>query len=287
MLDPTKILATIHRASGLFRSTPGRSGSVVTLAPESVSDVLVVGDLHGHIDIFTQVLKRAALAANPKRHLVLQELAHDTRVDPDEGQIDRSHRLIDLVCALKCQFPARVHYLLGNHELSELTERSISKGGFALNSLFAQGVEGDYKERAPEFIAAYRSLYAALPVAIRLPNRVLLCHTVPDARDFDRLDLSALAGDSWPEESLQRGGTIYALTWGRDVSPETADRFAALIDADLFVTGHQPCDEGFRQANHRQIILDGTDPTPAYCLFDAVTPATIERLIANCHTIAY
>ena len=71
-----------------------------------------------------------------------------------------------------------------------------------------------------------------------------------------------LAADEWPAEAMKRRGTIYALTWGRDTTPETADRFAAMVDADFFITGHQPCDEGFRQANHRQIIIDGTDPNP-------------------------
>ena len=33
--------------------------------------------------------------------------------------------------------------------------------------------------------------------------------------------------DDWPEPAMKRRGTIYALTWGRDTSPETADRFAA------------------------------------------------------------
>jgi hypothetical protein len=48
----------------------------------------------------------------------------------------------------------------------------------------------------------------------------------------------------------------------------------------LFVTGHQPCDLGFRQANHRQIIIDGTNPFPCYCLFPADRPVTIESLLA-------
>ena len=79
---------------------------------------------------------------------------------------------------------------------------------------------------------------------------------------------------------MKRRGTIYALTWGRDTSPETADRFATMIDADFFVTGHQPCDEGFRQANHRQIIIDGTNPNPCYCLFPA-TGAGLDRITAK------
>jgi hypothetical protein len=69
------------------------------------------------------------------------------------------------------------------------------------------------------------------------------------------------------------------LTWGRDSQPEVADRFAAMMDVDFFITGHQPCDEGFRQANHRQIIIDGTDPFPMYCLFNGREPVTIERLL--------
>ena len=104
---------------------------------------------------------------------------------------------------------------------------------------------------------------------IRTENRVYVCHTLPDASDLDTLDLELLKADSWPEEAMKRRGTIYALTWGRDTTPETADRFAAMVDADFFVTGHQPCDLGFRQANHRQIIIDGTNPYPCYCLFPA------------------
>ena len=75
------------------------------------------------------------------------------------------------------------------------------------------------------------------------------------------------------------------MTWGRDTDPETVDRFAAMVDADWFITGHQPCDEGFRQANHRQIIIDGTDPYPTYCLFPAREPMSMDRLRAGLRVV--
>ncbi len=279
MPDPKKIQATIERAATLFRGTPGRTGSVV--ATDSADEVLVVGDLHGHLHTFSRVLKIADLDRNPARHLVLQELVHDPRVDPDAGQIDRSHRLVDLVCALKCQYPDRVHLILGNHELSEFTGRSISKKGFALNALFRQGVEADYGlDSTDALLAAYSTLFQALPLAIRTPNRVFLCHTIPDSRDLETLDLELLDSGVWPPESLLRGGTVYAMTWGRDTSAEAADRFASMVDADWFLIGHHRLEEGFRQANPRVIILDGTDPNPAYCLFSAREPVTIDRLLA-------
>lgn len=277
MPDPQKILTTIRRATELFRQTPGRSGAVVTL-DESAVDVLVLGDLHGHLHVLAQLLKIAALDEHPGRHLVLQEPTHDSRIDPDEGQVDRSHRTIDLICALKCQYPDRVHLILGNHELSELTGRSISKKGFALNSLFRQGVEGSYGEHAEAIIAAYHDLFRALPLAVRTRNRVFIGHTIPDAADLEKLDLDVFQNDQWPPEMLKRGGSVYALTWGRDTSPENAERFAALVEADLIVNGHQPCIEGFQVPNPRQIILDGTDPYPAYCRFPANEPVSLATL---------
>jgi hypothetical protein len=277
MPDPEKLLPLIRRATALFRSTPGRQGGVITL--DTADDVMVVGDLHGNTPAFRKVLDVAALASHPTRHLVLQELIHGHRHYPDDAG-DKSHQLVDLISALKCQYPDRVHLILGNHELSELTGRVIGKNGMLLNEQFRRGIKTAYGVQSDAVYDAYRELFAALPLAVRTPNRVFLCHTIPDPSHLDTLDLALLAADTWPPESLKRGGTIYALTWGRNTEPETIDRFAAMVDADWFVTGHQPCEEGFRQANHRQIIIDGTAQDPTYCLFPARDPVTIERLVA-------
>src|SRR4029079_1672751 len=229
---------------------------------------------------FREALNVAALDRQPSRHLMLQELVHEINKH-DEDSPDRSHRLVDLVSALKCQYPERVHLIMGNHELSELTGRVIGKDGQALNLRFRQGIEATYGPRTDEVYQAYLELFAALPIAVRTPNRVFICHTLPDARYLDDLDLELLTADRWPAEATKRGGTIYALTWGRDTTPETADRFAAMVDADWFITGHQPCEEGFRQANHRQIIIDGTNPYPAYCLVSSQDPVTIDSLLKS------
>ncbi len=282
MPDPKKILTTIRRATELMRATPGRSGGIIT--PEGAEEIMVVGDLHGNIPAFKQVLKLAALDRYPGRHLVLQELIHGKR-EYGEDKGDSSHQLVDVVAALKCQYPDRVHLILGNHELSELTGRIIAKDGKTLNMMFRMGISTAYGPSAGEIYEAYKGLFAALPLAIRTANRVFVCHTLPDESDLDALDLELLKADTWPEESMKRHGTIYAMTWGRDTEPEVADRFAAMVDADWFICGHQPCDEGFRQANHRQIIIDGTDPYPAYCLFPTTSPVTIDSLLKGVRII--
>jgi hypothetical protein len=272
------VLATVSKATDLMRRTPGRKGSVVSL--DAAEEVMVVGDLHGNLPAFKWVLAEAALEKNPGRHLVLQELVHEINKH-QEDRPDLSHRLVDLVSALKCQHPDRVHLILGNHELSELTGRIIGKDGQALNLRFREGLRLSYGDACDEIFQAYLALFAALPLAVRTPNRVFLCHTIPDGRYMDDFDASVLAADEWPEESKKRGGSVYAITWGRDAAPEVLDRFAEMVDADLFITGHQPCESGFRQANHRQLIIDGTNPYPTLCLFPARGPVTIESLTAS------
>ncbi len=277
MPDPQKILSLVHKAADLMRRTPGRVGSVVRAFAD---EIMVVGDLHGNMRAFKWILAEAALDRNPQRHLVLQELVHEVNKHNDDRP-DLSHRLVDLVCALKCQYPDRVHVVLGNHELSEMTGRVIGKDGRTLNARFREGVRLSYGEASDAIYEAYLKLFADLPLAVRTPNRVFICHTLPDGDWLDGLDLSVLDADAWPAEAMKRRGAVYAMTWGRDTSDETADRFAAMVDADLFVTGHQPCDEGFRQANRRLLIIDGTEPYPTYCRFPARTPIGMEDLVKS------
>ena len=159
MPDPQKILATIRKAAELMRSTPGRSGSVIAL--DDADEVMVVGDLHGNLPAFRQTLAIAALDRHPQRHLVLQELVHEINKN-DHDRPDRSHRLVDLVSALKCQYPQRVHLILGNHELSELTGRIIGKDGHALYLRFRRGMELAYGARTQDVYEAYLVLFADL-----------------------------------------------------------------------------------------------------------------------------
>ncbi len=217
MPEPQKVLAMVQRATVLFRATPGRDGGLITL-DGSAEDVMVVGDLHGNIPVFRQVLLAADLARNPKRHLVLQELVHGNKHYPDEGG-DKSHQLLDIVAALKCQFPDRVHLILGNHELSELTGRPIAKAGVALNALFRQGIDTAYGPAAETVYQAYRGLFAALPLAVRTSNRVFLCHTIPDPIDLEDFDVSIFKATAWPAEAMARHGAVYSHHLGPEHRP--------------------------------------------------------------------
>jgi hypothetical protein len=277
MPDPGRLLTTLQRAVGAFRATPGRRGRVVDL--QGATDVLVAGDLHGNLDNFRRLLPIADLARNPTRHFVLQEAIHGPYRYPAGG--DRSHQLLDLIAALKCQFPRQVHFLIGNHELAQVTDRRIAKDDVELNGLFTEGVRSAYGARADEVYAVYRDLIGAAPLALRTVNRVFLSHSLPPASLLSAFDPSVLERDETTDADCVPGGAVHALVWGRDTRPDTAAAFLQKMDADLLVTGHIPCERGFDAPNDHQLILDSLGSPAGYCLFPADRPLTHPELL-NC-----
>lgn len=275
MPDPKRLLRTIQQATQAIRATPGRRGRLIAL--EGASEVLATGDLHGNLENFRLLLDKALLAKHPGRHLIFQELVHGPFRYPGGG--DKSHQLLDLLAALKCQYPRQVHILLGNHELSQWTEQAIAKVDCDLNALFREGVVTAYGSEAPNIYAAYRELFGVLPLAVRTANRVFLSHSLPSTSKLEKFDTEVFEQDESPEEALRPGGSIHMLVWGRDTRAATAAAFLQKVDADLLITGHIPCDRGFEVPNDRQLILDSLGTPACYCLFPADRPLTHEDLV--------
>ncbi len=279
MPDPERLLTTLRRAAQAFRDTPGRRGRLVTLA--GAADLLVAGDLHGHVENFRKLLTVADLARKPRRHLVVQELIHL----PEPIGHDPSHQLVDLVAALKCQFPERVHYLIGNHELAQMTDRPIMKGENVLNDLFWEGVWSAYGGRAEEIYAAYLTLFAAAPLALRTANRVFVSHSLPSARWLGTFDPAILERDETDAAEGLPGGSVFALLWGRDTERDHVAAFLARVGADLLVTGHIPCDKGFAVPNDRQVIVDCMARPACYALLPAEGPLAHDELVKCVRTL--
>lgn len=276
MPDPDRLLNILRRAFRFFHETPGRRGRLIGL--EDAGAVLVAGDLHGNVENFRRLLTLADLKSHPRRQLVLQEVVHGPFRYPAGG--DKSHQLLDLVSALKCQFPKQVHMLLGNHELAQWTGRKITKGDLDLNNLFRLGVETAYGARADEIWTAYFELFAVMPLALRTPNRIFLSHSLPSAKRLPQFELSLLEKETHEEKDWNAGGPLYSLVWGRDTALATVSDFLRKVDAHLLITGHIPCAQGFEVPNERQVILDSQGTPACYCLFPADRDITHQELVA-------
>jgi len=281
MPDPTRLLTTLQQAARAFRATPGRTGRFTRLP--AGAEVMVVGDLHGNVENFRLALKVADLAGQPQRHLVLQEVVHGPFQYPQGG--DKSHQLLDLVAALKCQYPARVHFLLGNHELAQWLNQRIGKGDVDQNQWFYAGVEIAYREHAEQIYAAYLELFDAADLALRTENRVFISHTLPSAKNLPRFDLAVLEQDHIADEEKRLGGIVHSLVWNRDLSQANVEAFLKKVDADWLITGHIPCEQGYMTPNDRQIILDALGTPACYCLFPTDRALTQQELLTHLGTL--
>jgi hypothetical protein len=273
--DPDKLLKTIQQATEHLKHQTGRTGKFIELT--DCDEVLIVGDLHGNLVNFKKLLQFAKLSVNPKRHVILQELVHGPYGYPNGGE--SSHRLVDVVCAYICQYPGRVHYVIGNHELAQWTKREIAKNNENLNDLYIAGVHTAYGETADSILLAYDDLFAALPVAIRLPNRIFVSHSLPGASRLGSWTLDLLKKETFDEDDYKLAGCVHAVVWGRDTEEATAKRYLELVDADLLISGHIPQDQGYAVPNSMQIILDGKDENAKGLLIPTAEPLTQEQVL--------
>jgi hypothetical protein len=257
-----QVVSSYGQATEANWDTPGRDGNVIVLDEHVAEDVVITGDLHGHRRNFTLIRRVMGLDKHPKRHLVLQEVCHGGPTYPTNGGC-MSHTMLEDVARLKVQYPDRVHFILGNHELAEMTDYPIQKNRQMLNLAFRLGMQEMYgvaSERVREVMFAF---LRSCPLAVRLPGGVFVSHSLPERCDGRRFEWAIFKRRIDPVEYYERSA-VFDLVWGRDYRQENADAFARMVEAGVLITGHEPCPEGFCTPNQTQIILDCCGDQAAY-----------------------
>ena len=272
-----KIIATYGKATEANLHTPARRGNVVVLGPENAQEVMITGDLHGHRRNFNALEKIADLEGHPRRHLILQEVCHGGPVYASNGGC-MSHTMLEDVAKLKAEYPQRVHFIMGNHELAELTDYPIQKNKQMLNLLFRLGLQQTYGPATEKVREAYFPFLRSCPLGARLPGKVLVTHSVPENVDYRSFDRSIFTREIDAAEYYERIG-IFELVWGRDYREENARAFAELMGAKVLVNGHEPCPEGFSTPNRYQIILDCCGDRACYVILPTDQGLTQAKIV--------
>ncbi|MHC5040241.1 MAG: metallophosphoesterase [Planctomycetota bacterium] len=262
-----KTKSMMKKAARLNLDDPLRKGAVIHLPPRG--EVLFTGDLHGAKENMSRIIEIAELETYLDRHLVIQEVVHNIQF----GLIDRdiSFRVLERVAQLKIEFPDRVHVILGNHELSELTGKKILKENHMLNKMFAEGIKSTYGESAREVKLAYNTFFKSLPLAVRTSNGIFFSHSTPPRKQIQGFDPRVFLIEGEVTEK-RMNHHIERLVWGRDFSQESADTFAKMVNAEILIVGHEACAKGFKVPNTRHIILDSKDESGCYVLLPLAVP---------------
>ncbi len=258
-MDADSAVDVFLRAADANLSARDRRGA--TLHMPDRQKVLMTGDLHDHGLNLQRILKLATLDEGPDRHVILHELIHGPHFV--NGR-DMSIRTLMRVAALKLQYPDQVHLMLANHDLSQLGGEGISKDGVNVVKAFDEGVDYIFGEDADRVREAMKTFVRSLLLAVRMPNGVMCCHSLPSPRQMETFDFEVI--DRVPtDEDVAPRGSAHALVWGRYHTPEQGEAMMQKWGVKLFLLGHQPADMGYL-IETRDILVLASDHSQGMAL---------------------
>ena len=237
----------------------------------------MTGDMHGHHRNFDKLVKYCRLDRTPTRHVILHELIHEQPQGFDS--VDRSGELMLDAAKWKTEYPEQIHFLQSNHELAQLQDHEITKGGRMVTEDFERGIALTMgTSEIDAVLDEIDRVIASYPVAMRTPNRIFCSHSLPNVTHMEEFEPECV---HQPAESLDltEGGMIYQMVWGRRHTPALLDRLAMAYDVDVFLTGHQPQEFGHEARFERLIILASDNNHGVFLPFDCRKPIGLKELV--------
>lgn len=249
--DVDTVIDIYRRAADENRSDPVLQGS--TLVFPNYGQLVMTGDMHGHMRNFDKLVRFCVLGESKIRHVILHELIHSEPKTLDD--IDLSHELMFEAAHWKVAFPEQVHFLQSNHELAQLTGQEITKNGRSVTKAFEDGVAHTFgRNLMPRVIDAIQEFISSFPLAARTKNGLFMSHSLPSELDWPMFDPGVL-DRPLTEPDLMETGSVYQMVWGRRHPISLLDHIAQTLGAEIFITGHQPQEEGHAVIGERMLIV--------------------------------
>ncbi len=274
--DADMVRAAFDQAAQRNLRSPLRNGSVVEL-PAS-GRITVGGDVHDHRANFTKLVRLAELHRDPGHQLLLQEMVHGEKLV--NGR-DLSYRMVAEAAQLQLRADDRVHVLLSNHELAQVTGEDIAKHGVSSVESFHRGLEYVFGGDGDKVHESFEHYVKSLPLAIRCGNGVMFAHSLPSPRKRDAFDPLILNRGLTAQDLVGPGGSAYLMVWGRNLTQDWADDLATLWGAEQFVLGHQRAEMGYELIGQTMIVLASDHDHGVALQIDLSRGYTRDELIEN------
>jgi len=267
------IIDLLNKGTEANRADRFRRGNLICLPAEG--SLVITGDLHGHRRNFERMAAYADLGKNPGRHIVLQEVIHGGPENTNGGCL--SYELLFDIARYKVSCPDRVHIMMGNHDLSFISDSEVLKDGKEMNRSIRSALDEKYQADSDEVKLAIKRFLFSQPLAVRCENRVWLSHSLPSDRSADQFDRDIFRR-ALEQADLVKPGSVYTLIWGRKHSQDLLDKLAELLDVDVFVLGHQPQPQGWCQAGRNLLIIASDHSHGCLLPIDLTESYTVEQL---------
>ncbi|MFA6134313.1 MAG: metallophosphoesterase [Phycisphaerae bacterium] len=244
-------VADIFRQAAELNNKDGRrQGNVVHIEPGA--DVVVSGDIHGNRSALGKVLGCLDKPSKLPRRIILQELIHGP-LDAESGQ-DRSVELLLRSARAKVADPERVIFLMGNHDLAQISGNEIAKDGRNVCEAFVAGVRFAFEDQAEEILPAISDFLLSMPLAARTPGGTFMAHSLPSPSRMELAGTEILSRPYAPTD-FGRGCPLYEWLWGRGQSDAQLDSLAAELGVNFFVLGHRHTAAGCEAIAARAVTL--------------------------------
>lgn len=270
--DAEAVAELFDRAAESLLAAPGRVGSAVRLPARG--RLLVTGDLHDNPDHFRKIVRLARLA-EPEHHVVLHEIVHGEIL---VNGIDLSHRMLARVAHLAVEHPGRVHVLLANHELAQLTGQRVSKGAGENVELFNDGLAYVFGDDWSVVAESINGFIRAMPLAAVSESGLLCAHSLPAPRALEAFDPGVLERDL-TDDDYGKGGSAYLMVWGRGYDEAEIDALADRWGVRLFCLGHEHVDNGLALRGDRALILNSDHELGTVISLDLADLPTAEEAV--------
>jgi len=248
---------TVKKADEVLEREDGRVGNLrITgrlIEAEPAGEALVIGDLHGDLESLIEILQRSSILdrmdRSPRSLLIFLGDYGDRGACSPETYYT--------VLTLKMLHPQQVVLMRGNHEGPKDLLPSP-------HDLPAQ-LQARFKEKWRETYAQTRRLFEHLYSALLIEGRYLMIHGgLPT--ELGTLEDLAYAHTSHPQRCL-----FEEMLWsdpdeaieetapsprgaGRLFGRKVTERALTSLNANVFIRGHEPCEDGFK-INHEGKVL--------------------------------
>lgn len=249
--DAEAVIEVLEHATRVMREAAVRRGCAVRLPARG--RLLATGDLHDNPQHLQRIIELARLDDSAEHHVVLHELIHGEHLI---NSMDFSYRMLARVAELVVAYPAQVHPMLANHELSQMTGKGVSKGAGNSVELFNDALEYVFGDAWEEVSDAVKGFIRAMPLAIMSDGGVLCAHSLPSQRSMATFDLDILDRELTDDDYAAPAGSAYAMVWGRKYVPEQVAALAAHWNISLFCLGHQHVETGIETVMDGVVVLN-------------------------------
>jgi hypothetical protein len=241
----------------------------------SSGSLIIAGDIHGHLRNLERIVNFADLANNPNRHVVLQEILHG---GPKDSQGDcMSYKVLFEAVRYKISFPDQVHIVMANHDTAVINNSKVMKEGKEMNRSMCQALEREFQEAYNDIQLAIRQFLFSQPLALKTENRIWVSHSLPSDNYIEKFD-PGIFTRKMKINDIVRPGSVYLLTWGRQLSQNLLDKMAGILDVDYFILGHQPQTEGWSREGENLLILASDHNHGSIIEIDLAKEYTIKQL---------